>query len=144
MAKAYRVPATEGADEAPDRLAKETVPISRLDVRSLVVSPEPGARLQVGTSCAMEGIAFDGGAGITRVEVSVDGGEGWQDASLDPDLGRYSFRRWRYAWTPTRPGPTTIVVRATSAAGERQRPTPQWNRSGYMRNVYERTQVVVS
>jgi DMSO/TMAO reductase YedYZ molybdopterin-dependent catalytic subunit len=144
MAKAYRVPATEGADEAPDRLANETVPISRLDVRSLVVSPEPGARLQVGKPCAMEGIAFDGGAGITRVEVSVDGGEGWEDASLDSDLGRYSFRRWRHAWTPTRSGPTAIVVRATSASGERQRPTPQWNRSGYMRNVYERTQVVVS
>jgi DMSO/TMAO reductase YedYZ molybdopterin-dependent catalytic subunit len=144
MAKAYRIPATEGADEAPDRLAKETVPISRMDVRSLVVTPEPSARLQVGKPCAMEGIAFDGGSGIAGVEVSVDGGAGWQDAALDPDLGRYSFRRWRLAWTPARSGPTTIVVRATSVSGEQQRPTPQWNRSGYMRNVYERTPVVVS
>jgi hypothetical protein len=144
MAKAYRIPATEGADEPPDRLAKETVPISRLDVRSLIVNPEPGARLRVGMACAMDGIAFDGGAGITRVEVSVDGGTAWQDAALDSELGRYSFRRWRLAWTPTRPGPVTIVVRATSASGEQQRATPQWNRAGYMRNVYERTPVVVS
>jgi DMSO/TMAO reductase YedYZ molybdopterin-dependent catalytic subunit len=144
MAKAYRVPATEGAVETPDHLASETVPISRLDVRSLLVRPEPGARLPVGAPCEMDGIAFDGGSGIARVEVSVDGGASWRDAALDADLGRYSFRRWRRTWTPTQPGPATIVVRATSASGEQQRTTPQWNRSGYMRNVYEQTRVVVS
>ena len=144
MAKAYRVPKTDGADEAPEHLATETVPISRMDVRSVVVRPEPGARLRLGAPCAMDGVAFDGGSGIARVEVSVDGGARWQDAQLDPDLGKYSFRRWRFAWTPTEPGPRTIAVRATSASGEVQRPTPQWNRGGYMRNVYERTPVVVS
>ena len=144
MAEAYRIPATEGADEAPDHLASETVPISRLDVRSLVVSPKPGAHLQVGSPCAMEGVAFDGGSGIARVEVSVDGGTSWKDAALDADLGRYSFRRWRLTWAPTQPGLATIAVRATSASGERQRPTPQWNRAGFMRNVYERVPVVVS
>lgn len=144
MARAYRIPGTEGADESPDHLADDTVPISRMDVRSLLVSPEPRARLQVGTPCAMEGIAFDGGSGIARVEVSVDGGATWRDAALDADLGKYSFRRWRLAWTPTRAGPATLVVRATSVGGEQQRPTPQWNRGGYMRNVYERTRVVAS
>ncbi len=144
MAKAYRVPATDGADEAPEHLAESTVPVSRMDVRSLVVSPAPGARLQVGTPCAMEGVAFDGGSGIARVEVSVDGGAGWQDAALDADLGKYSFRRWRLTWTPARLGPATVVVRATSASGEQQRATAQWNRSGYARTVYERTPVVVS
>ncbi len=144
MAKAYRIPATEGAVEAPDHLASDTVPISRMDVRSLLVHPESGAQLQVGAPCAMDGIAFDGGAGIARVEVSVDGGASWRDAALDADLGKYSFRRWRLGWTPTRPGPTTIVVRATSASGERQRSMSQWNRSGYLRNVCERTPVVVS
>lgn len=88
--------------------------------------------------------AFDGGSGIARVEVSVDGGASWRDAALDADLGKCSFRRWRSSWTPTQPGPATIVVRATSASGEQQRPTPRWNRGGYMRNVYERTPVVVS
>lgn len=144
MAKAYRVPATAGADEAPDHLADDTVPISRMDVRSLVVSPEPGERLRAGAPCAMEGIAFDGGAGIARVELSFDGGASWRDAALDADLGKYSFRRWRMVWTPTQPGTATIVVRATSTSGEQQRPAPQWNRAGYMRNAYERTSVAVS
>jgi len=144
MAKAYRVPATEGAVEAPDHPASDTVPISRMDVRSLLVQPESGARLRVGAPCAMEGIAFDGGSGIARVEVSVDGGASWRDAVLDADLGKYSFRRWRLTWTPTQPGSATIVVRATSVSGEQQRPAPGWNRGGYMRNVYERSPVVVS
>jgi hypothetical protein len=144
MAKAYRVPKTDGADEAPDRLAPETAPISRMDVRSLVVRPEAGARVARGASYPMEGVAFDGGSGIARVEVSTDDGASWRDAVLDPDLGKYSFRRWRLSWTPMQPGPATIVVRATSTSGEQQRAAAQWNRSGYMRNVYERTQVVVS
>jgi DMSO/TMAO reductase YedYZ molybdopterin-dependent catalytic subunit len=144
MTKAYRVPKTPGADESPDHLAAETVPISRMDVRSLIVPLRPDTRIVHGSPIAVEGIAFDGGDGIARVEVSVDGGSTWQDARLDPDLGRYSFRRWRWSWTPATPGRATIVVRATSGSGEVQRPTPQWNRGGYMLNAYERTSVVVS
>ena len=144
MVKAYRVPKAEGADESPDHLADETIPISRMDVRSLIVSPKADAHVPSGKPVEVQGIAFDGGAGIARVEVSPDAGATWQDARLDPDLGKYSFRRWRWSWTPSQPGPATLTVRATSAAGEVQRPTPQWNRSGYMRNVYERTAVVVS
>jgi DMSO/TMAO reductase YedYZ molybdopterin-dependent catalytic subunit len=144
MAKAYRIPKTDGADEAPDKLATETTPITRIDVRSFVVRPAADERVKLGAPYSMEGIAFDGGSGIARVEVSADDGATFQDAQLDPDLGKYSFRRWRMSWTPSAPGPSAIVVRATSVAGELQRKTPQWNRAGYMRNVYERTPVVVA
>jgi DMSO/TMAO reductase YedYZ molybdopterin-dependent catalytic subunit len=144
MAKAYRIPAAPGADESPDHPATETVPISRMNVRSLIVSPAPDAKLARGAPCALEGVAFDGGDGIARVEVSVDGGASWRDAALDPDLGRYSLRRWRGSWTPTEAGPATVMARATSRSGEAQRATPIWNRGGYMRNVYERCPVVVS
>jgi sulfite dehydrogenase len=144
MAKAYRIPRTDGADEAPDHLAEDTTPISRMNVRALLVQPAADARVTAGAPVEVQGIAFDGGAGIARVELSTDGGATWQPTRLDPDLGRYSFRRWRWTWTPAQPGPATLTVRATSVSGEVQRPTPQWNRSGYMRNVYETTRVVVS
>lgn len=144
MTKAYRIPSAPGADESPDHLATSTVPISRMNVRSLIVSPTPDAKLARGGPCALEGIAFDGGDGIARVEVSVDGGASWRDATLDADLGRYSLRRWRASWTPTEAGPATLMARATSRSGEAQRATPIWNRGGYMRNVYERCPVVVS
>ena len=124
-------------------LATETVPISRLNVRSLLVRPAEGEKVTMGAPCALEGIAFDGGSGIARVEVSTDGGESWKDASLDPELGKYSFRRWRLSWTPGRAGPAVVMARATSGAGETQRPSPGWNRSGYMRNVVESVRVEV-
>jgi sulfite dehydrogenase len=144
MAKAYRIPRAAGGDEAPDALAKDTVPITRMPVRSLFARPAAGERLAAGAPYVVEGVAFDGGSGIARVEVSTDGGASWRDAALGDDLGRHSFRRWRLPWTPSAPGPASLVARATSASGEAQRPAPGWNRAGYLRNVYERVEVQVS
>jgi sulfite dehydrogenase len=144
MTKAYRVPKREAADESPTDLAKDTVPITRLNVRSLVVRPEPGESLAAGAPYAMEGIAFDGGSGIRSVEISTDGGATWRETQLDRDLGAYSFRRWRATWTPSAKGDATVIVRATSQGGESQRSAPQWNRSGYMRNALERVEVKVT
>src|SRR5262249_8717733 len=74
MQKAYRIPKTADANEDPKSLAPETVPIHRLNVRSFVIRPEPGESLRAGQAYDVEGIAFDGGSGIDKVEVSTDGG----------------------------------------------------------------------
>jgi len=137
MAKAYKIPANPEAAETPDALAQETVPITRMNVRSFIVFPEPDGRIPAGRPCRLEGIAFDGGHGIKQVQVSTDGGSRWDDAGLDPDLGRYSFRRWRATWTPETRGAHRLMVRAVSNAGEETPASPRWNRSGYMRNVIE-------
>jgi hypothetical protein len=90
----------------------------------------------------MQGLAFDGGHGITKVELSTDSGATWTQATLDTDLGKYSWRRWRYAWQPAAPGMYTFYVKATNAKGETQ-PWHHWNRSGYMRNEIESLQIKV-
>jgi len=141
MAKAYRIPANREAAEAPDALATETVPINRLNLRSFFVLPEPDGRIPVGRPCPLEGIAFDGGNGIKQVQVSSDGGARWDQARLDPDLGPYSFRRWRATWTPHARGGHRLMVRAASNAGEEMPASPRWNRSGYMRNVIDEIRV---
>ena len=140
-AKAYRIPANPQAAEAPDALAKETVPINRMNLRSFFVSPDPDGRIPAGRPCPLEGIAFDGGHGIKQVQVSTDAGGRWDDARLDADLGRYSFRRWRATWTPPAPGTHRLMVRAVNGAGEEMPGSPRWNRSGYMRNVIEEISV---
>ena len=137
MAKAYRIPTTPSATEEPLHLAEETVPINRMNVRSFIVDPEPGASFRVGQPCLLEGIAFDAGNGIRQVEVSFDGGRTWRDADLAADLGRFSFRRWRYTWQPGERGEQIARVRATSNSGETQPTTAGWNRSAFMRNVIE-------
>jgi hypothetical protein len=111
-------------------------------VRSIIVRPEPNEIWRPGRPNEIQGVAFDSGHGITRVEVSPDGGATWKDARLDAEIGKYSWRRWRANWTPERRGKYRLMARAANAIGETQS-TEQWNRSGFMWNVIERVDVKV-
>src|SRR3989449_3766078 len=142
MAKAYRIPNNPEGAETPDHVAADTVPINRFTVRSVFVRPEPNEQVAMGRSYEVEGVAFDYGAGIRQVEISFDNGAHWTDARLGPELGKYSFRRWRYRWSPLGRGPHRLMVRATNNDGAAQ-PTHHWNRSGFMRCVIEDVQVNV-
>jgi hypothetical protein len=108
-----------------------------MNVRSFFTPPDEGFKATANATCPLDGVAFDGGDGIKKVDVSTDGGTTWRPAELGPDLGRFSFRRWKLAWRPERPGSHRLMVRATNGAGQVQPPKAGWNRSGYMRNVIE-------
>jgi sulfite dehydrogenase (cytochrome) subunit A len=140
MDKAYRIPNNATAVESPDHLNEDTVPINKFSVHSIFVSPEPGQTVDAGHMVPVQGLAMDSGSGIQRVEFSADGGKSWSDARLDPDLGRFSWRRWRIDWRPPSPGTHRFMVRATSNSGEGQLVT-QWNHGGYQRNVIEHMDV---
>jgi hypothetical protein len=58
-------------------------------VNSLIASPPEGQQVRVNQPVEIAGIAWDGGYGIGRVEVSADGGKIWQVAAL----GRADIRR---------------------------------------------------
>jgi sulfite dehydrogenase len=141
---AYRIPDTAGACVEPGTTVKSSVPIGRFNVRSFLTSAKDGEVWKLGQERLLRGIAFDGGAGIREVLVSVDGGMQWMAARLGEDLGRYSFREWTLRWTPNRPGPLEVRVKATNRLGESQPLEPLWNPAGYMRNVAETTHVHVS
>lgn len=68
------------------------------------------------------GIAFAGIRGISRVEVSTDGGATWHQATLNPPLSDQSWVFWNWMWRPTTPGSYTVVVRATDGTGRVQTP----------------------
>ncbi len=142
MAKAYRVPKNSEMNEDPKALAPETIPISAMKVRSIFVPTESTERAKAGDAVEFQGIALDGGNGIAKVEISFNAGQTWEAASLDPDLGKYSWRRWRYTFKPLAAGKFTVTCRATNNAGETQS-TSQWNRSGYARNVLETMNLTV-
>jgi sulfite dehydrogenase (cytochrome) subunit A len=137
MKEAYRIPAENDGLEQPDRLATRTVPINRMRIRSFITSPLADGPIAAGAECAVEGIAFDGGDGVRRVEFSADGGQSWQETALGDDLGRYSFRRWRVRWRPAERGEHRLRCRATSNSGATQPAEAGWNRAGYLRNVIE-------
>jgi hypothetical protein len=67
------------------------------------------------------GHAYAGTRGISKVEVSTDGGETWTDATLSEKLpGEAVWRQWRYAYEPGDTNSHEVVVRATDEAGNLQ------------------------
>ena len=67
-----------------------------------------------------EGIETLGTADIpTSVEVSTDGGESWNDATLAAPLDVNSGRQYLYDWDAS-PGQYTLQVRATDGTGRTQ------------------------
>ena len=142
MTTAYRVPDNDCQCVAPGTTAARTRPISTLPTRSFITSAVNGDT--IARHVELKGIAFDGGSGIARVEVSIDGGKQWADARLGRDLGRYSFREWRKAVTFPAAGAAVMQVRASSRDGETQPMTADWNPAGYRRHVVETTTVTVA
>jgi DMSO/TMAO reductase YedYZ molybdopterin-dependent catalytic subunit len=141
MATAYRIPCTPGAAIPPGTTPAKTEPIQRFNVRSFLTSHADGAKIKAGQPTTLRGIAFDGGAGIREVLVSTDRGHVWWGAELGEDLGRYSFREWKYTLNLKAPVPLEIQCRAVSRTGESQPLEPLWNPSGYMRNVVETVKI---
>ena len=143
MKTAYRIPDTPDNSVVPGATGFPTIPINRMRVRSFITNLADGAAVKPGTQ-PLRGIAFDGGSGIKRVEISSDGGTTWRDAALERDYGKYSFRRWN-ASLDARPGASyALWVRATANDGATQQVTPGWNPSGYLRNAIETYKVTVT
>jgi sulfite dehydrogenase (cytochrome) subunit A len=142
MKTAYRIPDTPNASVAPGSTGFPTVPINKLDVRSFLTSLADGSHIEAGPT-QLRGIAFDGGSGIARVELSFDGGVTWRNTELEEDYGKYSFRRWNFRWAAV-VGSYVVAVRATAKDGSTQVAAPIWNPGGYMRNSIETYKVTAS
>jgi DMSO/TMAO reductase YedYZ molybdopterin-dependent catalytic subunit len=143
MTTAYRVPDNDCLCVAPGTTAAKTRPISTLPVRSFITSVTGGGTLPAGRNVELKGIAFDSGVGIKSVEVSIDGGRNWRQATLGNDLGRFSFREWRLPVVFAAKGRAVLMVRAGNRSGEIQPMQADWNLGGYRRHVVESTPVTI-
>jgi DMSO/TMAO reductase YedYZ molybdopterin-dependent catalytic subunit len=76
------------------------------------LSDEPAIR--------MNGVAYAGDRGISKIEVSGDGGRTWQDARIDYAPNLLSWALWSGAWSPPGEGSYTLMVRATDGRGSVQ------------------------
>ncbi len=94
---------------------------ARIKTTSIVYYPT--SNVQMNGSTPIAGVAFAGDRGISKVEVSVDGGNTWNEATLKPPRSPYSWVLWAYGWKPTATGTANIVVRATDGKGQLQDPT---------------------
>jgi len=121
---------------------EDTHPVTALTVKSLIAAPSAGAKLKQGAH-VIQGVAWAGEAGITKVEISTDSGATWNEAKLGKDQAKYAWRLWAYNWKPARSGDYVILSRATDSQGRVQPEAPAWNPSGYLYNAYDQVKVNV-
>jgi DMSO/TMAO reductase YedYZ molybdopterin-dependent catalytic subunit len=84
---------------------------SRIDV------PASGSTVKAGV-VPVAGVAWAPDRGISKVEISVDGGD-WQAATLATEIGPQTWVQWKVPWQATT-GQHVIEVRATDGTGEVQ------------------------
>jgi len=141
MKTAYRIPDNPCACVPPGAKPAKSTPISRMNTRSLIITPGDGEKVPVGKEIEVMGLAFSGGYGIKDVLVSADGGRTWVETRLGKDLGKYAWVQWRCRWRPTKTGTFTLMARATNTIGESQPSESLWNPGGYRWNKIERITV---
>src|SRR6202048_3976626 len=141
MKTAYTIPDTPHASVTPGQTGVKMVPINRMVSRSFITNIKAEASVPAGAPTLARGIAFGGDAGVAKVDFSADGGKTWQPAKLGEDEGKYSFRQWETRFAITKKGSHSLMVRCTNSDGTAQPDTPNWNASGFMRNVVEATPV---
>jgi hypothetical protein len=117
--------------------------IEDMPVKALITHPPDGAGIAADGACEIRGFAWSGHVPVERVHVSTDGGTTWANAELERGEGPFAWRRFRFAWTPDRSGPFTLVARAGDASGRVQPLDQTWNPRGYCNNGCQRVAVTV-
>ncbi len=74
----------------------------------------------VGEEIPIAGVAFAGDRGISKVEVSSDGGATWKEARIKDPLSPYTWVLWATELNVTMKGNYKIIVRATDKTGKIQ------------------------
>jgi len=114
---------------------------ARIKTTSITYYPPPEA--EINGPVPIAGVAFAGDRGISKVEVSTDGGENWNSATLKEPRSSYSWVLWAYEWTPPALGRYRVLTRARDGTGQLQDAAPK---SSYPDGAtgYHEIEVVVS
>jgi sulfane dehydrogenase subunit SoxC len=83
-------------DLAPDGKARQFT--FYMEAKSIITRPSGGQRIPSPGFVEITGLAWSGHGKIARVEVSVDGGSNWEDASLQEPVLTRALTRFRYPW----------------------------------------------
>lgn len=97
------------------------VPITQMQVKASIARPGINEVIPAGTEFKVRGAAWTSDARITKVEMSVDGGATWGEASLGEETAPNCWQLWEWNWkTPATPGRCILLARATDSRGRTQ------------------------
>jgi DMSO/TMAO reductase YedYZ molybdopterin-dependent catalytic subunit len=122
-------------------------PVTRIAPRALVVPPGfpdfmSRTRVVSPGPVVLEGRAWSGRADVAAVDVTVDNGQTWVPATLEPaGPHRWAWRRWTCTWH-VGPGLYTVAARAIDMDGGAQPVTQSWNLGGFANNAVQQVAVV--
>ncbi len=112
----------------------ELVPLREMLVKAEIARPSNGETVPADSSVRIHGAAWSGTGRITRVEVSTNEGNTWNDANLGESIPN-AWCLWEYHWqTPATSGSRILLARATDSAGHTQPLERDLDRGTYMIN----------
>ncbi len=127
----------------PPHITTETVHwsggemLGELETNAMICLPQDGETVRAG-AVTLAGYALPGGnRRIFRVEISLDHGQSWQEATLTSEDHPWMWRFWEIT-LPLPAGTYTVMVRATDSSGytQPQHAAALWNFKGYMNNAW--------
>lgn len=137
----YRLPRYPVApgEKVPE---EDTVIIESLRVKSIITHPQADVEVPAERPLEVRGHAWAGDNLVTRVDVSIDFGQTWIRADLDPPVNPYAWQNWRATVRFPVRGYYEIWARATDDEGRTQPfRVSGWNPRGYANNMMHRVAV---
>lgn len=135
----------------PPDMRRETQDFARgtmiyeMPLNSAICEPAAGAGITAG-AVEIKGYAIATDRAIARVDLSMDGGRQWRQATIeDHGNSRWSWTLWHVTLDIPR-GEHELVVRAWDAAGQTQpsQPDDTWNFKGYLSAAWHRIRVTAA
>ncbi len=71
----------------------------------------------VGQGLEVRGVAFGGNRGVSKVELSFDDGESWEETQIAYPGTKLTWALWSYLWQPEEVDDYSLTVRATDGDG---------------------------
>jgi DMSO/TMAO reductase YedYZ molybdopterin-dependent catalytic subunit len=96
------------------------VKLTEMQPKAQIARPENHETISANGNYSIKGAAWSGAAEITKVEISLDGGNSWREAALEGESQKNAWRLWRLEWESPAHGTHTLLARATDSRGRVQ------------------------
>lgn len=119
--------------EQRDELPVQLLPVTEVEVKAEIARPALHEIIPADTIYRIYGAAWTGESEVSKVEISTDGGNRWEQAQLLGESVPYAWRFWEFYWrTPGQAGVRTLMARATDARGNVQPMQRDAHRGSYV------------